>query len=113
MAAEQARLLSGGSINIAAVTADLKSSTIAATDAALLTGAELNLRGGVVQGARVGLDLEHVSLREKARAEAVADLAFRAALAELSDAGLSSGSDLFLDVGKSRIRRAEQSFLRQ
>lgn len=67
LAAEQARLLSGGSINIAAVTADLKSSTIAATDAALLTGAELNLRGGVVQGARVGLDLEHVSLREKAR----------------------------------------------
>ncbi|MEE0816711.1 MAG: hypothetical protein U0M13_13740, partial [Desulfovibrio fairfieldensis] len=99
--AKRAKVLSGGSINIAAATADAASSTIAGRGDVVLSGGELALLNTLVQGGRVGLDLEHVKLTEKSKAEAVTDLAFRVAQAELNDASLSAGSDLLLDVGKA------------
>ena len=99
--AKRAKVLSGGSITIAAATANAASSTIAGRGDVVLSGGELALLNTLVQGGRVGLDLEHVKLTEKSKAEAVTDLAFRVAQAELNDAGLSAGSDLLLDVGKA------------
>ena len=99
--AKRAKVLSGGSITIAAATADAASSTIAGRGDVVLSGGELALLNTLVQGGRVGLDLEHVKLTEKSKAEAVTDLAFRVAQAELNDASLSAGSDLLLDVGKA------------
>ena len=99
--AKRAKVLSGGSITIAAATANAASSTIAGRGDVVLSGGELALLNTLVQGGRVGLDLEHVKLTEKSKAEAVTDLAFRVAQAELNDASLSAGSDLLLDVGKA------------
>ena len=99
--AKRAKVLSGGSITLAAATANAASSTIAGRGDVVLSGGELALLNTLVQGGRVGLDLEHVKLTEKSKAEAVTDLAFRVAQAELNDASLSAGSDLLLDVGKA------------
>ena len=116
--AEQAQLLSGGSISIAAKTAGAKSSTIAAKGDVLLSGGEFNLENSVAQGERVGLDVEHVGMTQKSKAEAFTDLAVRATLAELNDASLSAGSDLILDVGtalfdaRSSLSSGNDLFLR-
>ena len=116
--AEQAQLLSGGSISIAAKTAGAKSSTIAAKGDVLLSGGEFNLENNVAQGERVGLDVEHVGMTQKSKAEAFTDLAVRATLAELNDASLSAGSDLILDVGtalfdaRSSLSSGNDLFLR-
>lgn len=116
--AEQAQLLSGGSISIAAKTAGAKSSTIAAKGDVLLSGGEFYLENSVAQGERVGLDVEHVGMTQKSKAEAFTDLAVRATLAELNDASLSAGSDLILDVGtalfdaRSSLSSGNDLFLR-
>lgn len=99
--AQRAKILSGGSISIAAATANAASSTLAGRGDVVLSGGDFALLNTIVQGGRVGLNLENLKLTEKSRAEAMTDMAFRVAWAELNDTSLNAGSDMLLDVGKA------------
>ena len=102
--ANQAKVLSGGSVGIAVTnTANVRSSTISVQDALLLTGGTYLLSDSLVQGQNIGLDVRQLTVAGKSTVEAYTNLAVKAALMEVQDSVLRAAADAQFQAGSATV----------
>ncbi|WP_215647715.1 hemagglutinin repeat-containing protein [Desulfovibrio desulfuricans] len=102
--ANQAKVLSGGSVGIAVTnTANVRSSTISVQDALLLTGGTYLLSDSLVQGQNIGLDVRQLTVAGKSTVEAYTNLAVKAALMEVQDSVLRAAEDAQFQTGSASV----------